>query len=334
MRTNGTLNFLLGDHLGSTSLVTDSAGNKINEQRYKAWGETRYAFGNSPTKYQYTGQFSYESDFGLYFYNARWYDSSLGRFAQADSIIPQNQGVQAWDRYAYSNNNPVKYTDPSGHFTCQNNSTAFEGDCQAVIEAYLTLLQEKGGKEGQALVDAFRVADTIAIHGRGGGYVLEDQISINIVEGDGNAGYLGGSDFSITAGLLNNSGEIDRLVNVGQFGHEIVHLTQDDLMDRLLGISSGSLHDEMDAYDVQSKIYKNMGLTTGDHSTIAYAAEVASYKDKSAEEILSSNWAKAKDQYSTFPLFSGGNRGFDNFWYLELPKRLDSPYIRPRGIPR
>lgn len=50
------------------------------------------------------------------FYKARWYDPALGRFAQADTIIPeQTQGVQAWDRYAYTNNNPLKYNDPSGH---------------------------------------------------------------------------------------------------------------------------------------------------------------------------------------------------------------------------
>jgi RHS repeat-associated protein len=54
-------------------------------------------------------------DFGLMFYNARWYDPAIGRFAQADTLIPSNQGVQAWDRYAYSNNNPLLYTDPSGH---------------------------------------------------------------------------------------------------------------------------------------------------------------------------------------------------------------------------
>jgi len=116
MRSNGTLNYLLGDHLGSTSLTTDAAGNKVSEVRYKAWGEVRYATDGMPTKYQYTGQFSYETEFGLYFYNARWYDSTLGRFAQADTIIPeQTQGVQAWDRYAYTNINPLRYTDPSGH---------------------------------------------------------------------------------------------------------------------------------------------------------------------------------------------------------------------------
>jgi hypothetical protein len=36
---------------------------------------------------------------------------------QADSIIPeQQQGTQAWDRFAYVNNNPLRYTDPSGNF--------------------------------------------------------------------------------------------------------------------------------------------------------------------------------------------------------------------------
>lgn len=49
------------------------------------------------------------------FYNARWYDPSLGRFAQADNIVPSPVHSQSWDRYSYANNNPINYTDPSGH---------------------------------------------------------------------------------------------------------------------------------------------------------------------------------------------------------------------------
>ncbi|HNC09954.1 MAG TPA: RHS repeat-associated core domain-containing protein, partial [Anaerolineales bacterium] len=61
----------------------------------------RYNWGATPTDYQFTGQYSHQSDFGLMFYNSRYYDSSLGRFASPDTIIPeQSQGVQAWDRYA------------------------------------------------------------------------------------------------------------------------------------------------------------------------------------------------------------------------------------------
>jgi RHS repeat-associated protein len=89
----------------------------ISETKYTAWGEVRYSSSDSPTNYTYTGQYSYVSDFGLHFYNARWYDTSLSRFAQADSIIPA--GVQGLDRYAYTFNNPIVYVDPTGHMPCQ-----------------------------------------------------------------------------------------------------------------------------------------------------------------------------------------------------------------------
>jgi len=68
-----------------------------------------------------------ESTIGLYFYNSRWYDSSAGRFISADSIIPAAGNPQAYDRYAYVNNNPVKYIDPSGH-KCSDPHVV-EGDC-------------------------------------------------------------------------------------------------------------------------------------------------------------------------------------------------------------
>lgn len=42
-------------------------------------------------------------------------DPALGRFAQADTIIPGAGDPQAWDRYAFVNNNPLRYTDPDGH---------------------------------------------------------------------------------------------------------------------------------------------------------------------------------------------------------------------------
>jgi len=108
--------------LGSTSLVTNNEGTVISETKYKAWGEVRYESASSPPEYTYTGQYSYTDDFGLMFYNARWYDSSLSRFAQADTIVPKEQGIQAWDRYAYGNNSPLRYTDPTGHVGCDEDA--------------------------------------------------------------------------------------------------------------------------------------------------------------------------------------------------------------------
>ncbi len=257
----------------------------------------------------------------------------INRFLQPDSIIPDQTNPQSWNRFAYVENDPINYSDVSGHFKCKvEQNSGFEGNCNEAIETLLTLLQEKGGEEGQALVEAFRVADGVSRYGRGGGYDKKDQISITVVQGDGSAAYLGSLNFSITAGLLDQAGDIDTLVNTGQFGHEIVHLTQDDPMDRILGISSGSLQDEIEAYAVQSEIYESMGLGPSDHGTVAYAFEVGSYVDESAESILSSRWAKAKGQYDNFPLFDGGNRQFDNWWYIKKPVIKPLPLHLFHGI--
>ena len=95
MRVGTALSYLFGDHLAprwvcfarSTSITTDASGSLSGELRYLPFGETRYASGQTPTSFRYTGQRE-AAEIGLYFYGARWYDSSLGRFIQADSIIP------------------------------------------------------------------------------------------------------------------------------------------------------------------------------------------------------------------------------------------------------
>ncbi len=124
----GTIRVTAEDNVGVCRLelyIQDEvSGSIVAETRYKARplrstsgvpreGETRYTSGTLPTKYTYTGQYSNVSDFGWMYYNARWYDPALGRMAQADTVVPA--GVQGYDRYAYTNNNPIAYTDPSGH---------------------------------------------------------------------------------------------------------------------------------------------------------------------------------------------------------------------------
>jgi RHS repeat-associated protein len=138
MRTgSSTPNYLLGDHLGSNAITTNSSGVRIAEIRYYPWGTTRYTYGTSPTTYQYTGQ-RVETSLGLLFYNARWYDPSLGRFLQADTIVPGAGNPQAYDRYAYTLNNPIKYIDPSGHLSCSAAHVA-DGDCSdATLENILS----------------------------------------------------------------------------------------------------------------------------------------------------------------------------------------------------
>ena len=91
MRLDGVLVFILTDHLGSTSTITNDSGGYLASQGYDAWGATRYTHGMIPTDKQYTGQ-RLSGDLGLYDYKARWYDPIVGRFLMEDPIIP-NQGV-------------------------------------------------------------------------------------------------------------------------------------------------------------------------------------------------------------------------------------------------
>ncbi len=91
-------------------------------------GEVRYAAGSTPTKYTYTGQYSNVGDFGLMFYNARWYDPYLNRWTQPDSIVPDSNNPQAWDRYGYALNNPIRYNDPTGHRNCEEDGYNCPGD--------------------------------------------------------------------------------------------------------------------------------------------------------------------------------------------------------------
>ena len=134
MRQGSTFYWLFSNHLGSTSKVANSSGTLQSQQLYKAWGETRYTSGTLPTRYTYTGQYTYATasanDFGLIYYGARFYDNSLGRWAQPDSIIPASQGVQGWDRFAFVNNNPIRYIDPTGHKACNGSS---DNTCETEI---------------------------------------------------------------------------------------------------------------------------------------------------------------------------------------------------------
>ena len=86
MYDGATLNWLLGEHLGSTTVTANSSGMRTGEIRYKAYGASRYTYCTTPTTYHFTGQRE-ESTIGLYYYGARWYDPALGRFVQADTLV-------------------------------------------------------------------------------------------------------------------------------------------------------------------------------------------------------------------------------------------------------
>ncbi len=59
-----------------------------------------------------------QNDLGMYWYNSRWYDQLTGRFLQPDTIVPEPGNPGSLNRYSYVLNNPLRYTDPTGHAEC------------------------------------------------------------------------------------------------------------------------------------------------------------------------------------------------------------------------
>jgi len=108
--------YLHGDHLGSTAVATNAGGAKTNDVRYYAYGVPRAGDPAAlPTDRAFTGQ-KLDRGTGLMYYGARYYDPALGMFLSPDTVVPEPGNPQGLNRYAYVYNNPLKYTDPSGHF--------------------------------------------------------------------------------------------------------------------------------------------------------------------------------------------------------------------------
>jgi RHS repeat-associated protein len=95
------------DMKGSTVALTEPGGSGPAETyTYSDYGAPQ---SGTWLAYQYAG-YRYDSETGLYYVNARYYNPNLGRFLQADP-----SGVQGGiNLYAYAGNDPVNHVDPTG----------------------------------------------------------------------------------------------------------------------------------------------------------------------------------------------------------------------------
>jgi RHS repeat-associated protein len=119
---SNTLYYQHSDHLGSTVLLTNISGGAVanTTARYYPFGDWRTEPTAGLTDIGYTGHRhnnlgSAPDDIGLIYMNARWYLPGLGRFISADTIVPNPTNPQSWNRYTYTLNNPLRFSDPTGH---------------------------------------------------------------------------------------------------------------------------------------------------------------------------------------------------------------------------
>lgn len=111
------------DHLGSNAVTTNAAGTVIERLAYEPFGKRRQANGATdasgtlkPTSTDrgFT-EHEHMDEVGLINMNGRVYDPGLGRFMSADTLVPNPNDSQAYNRYSYISNRPLNSVDPSGH---------------------------------------------------------------------------------------------------------------------------------------------------------------------------------------------------------------------------
>ena len=133
-----TLRYLHTDHLGSVDTITDDAGAVVERLSYDAWGKRRTASGTDvwedpalpiaaeETRRGFTDH-EHLDDFALVHMNARVYDPKLGRFLSPDPFIQFPESTQGFNRYTYTLNNPLSFTDPTGYFLSRSFAEGLEG---------------------------------------------------------------------------------------------------------------------------------------------------------------------------------------------------------------
>jgi RHS repeat-associated protein len=106
---NGVPTYLHPDLLGSPRLGTNASGSTVWREHYGPYGEKLNGVND---KIGYTGH-AYDAESQLTYAQARFYDPAVGRFMSIDPIGFTGNPA-SFTRYAYANNNPFVYTDPTG----------------------------------------------------------------------------------------------------------------------------------------------------------------------------------------------------------------------------
>ena len=107
-------------HLSGASVDTNENGDILQLTDYYPYGDERIedTLTDFHNDYTYTGK-ERDEDTKLLYYEARYYNSHIGRFISIDPWSGDITDPQSLNKYAYVRNNPLKYTDPSGMFNVE-----------------------------------------------------------------------------------------------------------------------------------------------------------------------------------------------------------------------
>jgi RHS repeat-associated protein len=115
--------YLTADHLGSTRVITDPAGNCVSRYDYLPFGEEITTANRTSTSCYTTGNLTLkftgkerDVETGLDYFGARYFSGAQGRFTSPDEPLFDQDPVnpQSWNLYSYVRNNPLRFIDSTG----------------------------------------------------------------------------------------------------------------------------------------------------------------------------------------------------------------------------
>jgi RHS repeat-associated protein len=123
MLRSGATSYYHADGLGSVTSLSSSAGSIANTYTYDSFGKLTASTGSLVNPFRYTARES-DTETGLYYYRARYYDPNTGRFLSED---PLELDAEDTNLYGYVGNDPIYETDPIGLINVGDLSDAIAG---------------------------------------------------------------------------------------------------------------------------------------------------------------------------------------------------------------
>ena len=163
--------FYIRDGLGNIIKLVDEQGNDVVKYSYDSWGKVTINTISSlhPSArfnpFMYKG-YIYDVETGLYWVSSRYYSPELCRWISPDSIeYLDSESINGLNLYAYCNNNPIMYADPSGHFAI---STLIVGAIIGFVVGGATSVVSQGLTKGWDNINGWQVLLDATIGGISG----------------------------------------------------------------------------------------------------------------------------------------------------------------------
>ena len=275
--SKGNTAFYLYNGHGDVVQMVDTTGEIINQYDYDIWGNPTLTIETAANAIRYAGEFM-DTETGMYYLRARYYDPYTGRFVSEDSYWGEDENPLSLNLYTYCANDPVQYTDPSGHYyyvdengkghvseITVSGSTGLNPDIiyDKVIFEGSTILSSNGAQIGSVGGDADAVkkykSDTdvyayVSETGSYGTFNFEGNATIN---NKGNIGTISSSGKSNVT--IDNSGNIGGFISTSSGTNKITNASNGSIKTIMTGDNSTTTIEN-------TSLAKIINIITGDSS--------------------------------------------------------------------